>query len=404
MNPEDTATNMPENRLPRLGLLGLGAAGGHVLEHLNFPPGIIAWYMDTDHRSLQIHKSPAHAVLLGEQITCGLSSGGDSTLAEQAAKSNHELLLTAFKDLDLLFVFLGFAGGTGGGAVLEIAKAAQESATMVIVFGFMPFAFEGKRRQLAAEELVSKLRQEVAAVIKLPNEQLIAGANGQQALLKAFTEADRYAKQFLETLWQNLHSPAYAPFDLNLLRRVFQLGSGRTLFSIGYGKGPEALQSALSELTLCPLLHMPGEAHKADRLLLMIEASEDFSVEELNQLSERITEQFSATDELYLGLSFEKTEEKWVKISILGMTDTQAAYPNHSKLPLVNQHIVAAPSSSAYEEPKRKKKVHPRQQSEFNFDLEKDQRGFFSKTSSSTFNGEDLDVPTYLRRNIKLKL
>ena len=44
-------------------------------------------------------------------------------------------------------------------------------------------------------------------------------------------------------------------------------------------------------------------------------------------------------------------------------------------------------------------------QGEFEFldDID-ESRGFFDKTEKNLFNGEDLDVPTYLRRGIKIVL
>ena len=36
--------------------------------------------------------------------------------------------------------------------------------------------------------------------------------------------------------------------------------------------------------------------------------------------------------------------------------------------------------------------------------FEEQQRGYFEKTDRNEYQGEDLDVPAYLRRGIKIKL
>jgi cell division protein FtsZ len=51
----------------------------------------------------------------------------------------------------------------------------------------------------------------------------------------------------------------------------------------------------------------------------------------------------------------------------------------------------------------RKKKPAANNQDEFKFDTEA-QRGYFDKTERNLYKDEDLDVPTYLRRGIKIKL
>ncbi|MFN5560773.1 MAG: cell division protein FtsZ, partial [Opitutaceae bacterium] len=45
----------------------------------------------------------------------------------------------------------------------------------------------------------------------------------------------------------------------------------------------------------------------------------------------------------------------------------------------------------------------PTQQNEFSFN-EVESRGYFDKTDRNLFEGQDLDVPTYLRKGIKIVL
>ena len=50
------------------------------------------------------------------------------------------------------------------------------------------------------------------------------------------------------------------------------------------------------------------------------------------------------------------------------------------------------------------KKTEDTVQDEFVFNHEDEQRGYFEKTERNEYQGEDLDVPTYLRRGIRVKL
>ena len=65
------------------------------------------------------------------------------------------------------------------------------------------------------------------------------------------------------------------------------------------------------------------------------------------------------------------------------------------ELPLLRVHDSKLP---------RKKKQANDDQDEFTFNEEDAQRGYFEKTDRNDYKDEDLDVPTYLRRGIKIKL
>ena len=52
----------------------------------------------------------------------------------------------------------------------------------------------------------------------------------------------------------------------------------------------------------------------------------------------------------------------------------------------------------------KKKKQPDTDQDEFLFVDMEAQRGYFEQTDQNLYNNEDLDVPTFLRRGIKIKL
>jgi len=52
----------------------------------------------------------------------------------------------------------------------------------------------------------------------------------------------------------------------------------------------------------------------------------------------------------------------------------------------------------------KKKKAPDADQEEFLFVDANAQRGYFDKTDRNLYNDEDLDVPTFMRRGIKIKI
>ena len=222
--------------------------------------------------------------------------------------------------------------------------------------------------------------------------------------MNAFAKADYFANRFIEVLWHALSRPAYTPIDMGVLRRIFQPGSGKTLFGLGQGDGDEAASAVLSDLVLCPLLHLPDYARRADRLLLLIRAGEGLSLESLRTLARRVSEQFSARDEVGLGLMLEPGWGSRIEVCVLGVTDTGAAPADLQSQTRASGVSGIKDGTPLPREGRRRAKDISRGQGEFAFVEGADQRGFFAKTTANTFKGEDLDVPTYIRRNLKLKL
>ena len=50
------------------------------------------------------------------------------------------------------------------------------------------------------------------------------------------------------------------------------------------------------------------------------------------------------------------------------------------------------------------KRIKKSNQEEFDFMSVDEQRGYFEKTERNLYDGEDLDVPTYLRRGVRIQL
>ncbi|HCY58093.1 MAG TPA: hypothetical protein DHU78_04465, partial [Opitutae bacterium] len=66
----------------------------------------------------------------------------------------------------------------------------------------------------------------------------------------------------------------------------------------------------------------------------------------------------------------------------------------------LRQQIKADSKSSSKSRKKRKK--DSLDQNTFDFMDEKNQRGIFDDSSRNLYEGEDLDVPAYLRRGVKI--
>lgn len=391
-------------------LVGIGGAGTNAVDRLKMEglERLQLAVVNTDHQALS--SSPVQdKVLIGMSTTRGLGAGGDPELGREAAESDREKLAKLLVDCDLVFLIAGMGGGTGGGATPVIAEMAAEAGALVIAFVTLPFSFEGGRRLKQAEEGLSALRRVCDAVIPLPNDILLQEAADSETVLDSFSRADEWMGRGVKSIWSMLSRTGLINVDFATLRQAFQQRGAKTLFGLAEGSGPEAAAEAIAALKLCPLLHTPEFSRRADRLLVNISGGTDLTLPRVNEIMTAIAEQFGRESHIIMGAVIDEGMQGRVEITVLGASDmgTRGALSRRS-LPPRARILPARPDEPA---PKPEPSVvaaaepapPPSTQEEFGFG-ELESRGQFERTDRNLFDGQDLDVPTYLRKGIKIAI
>jgi hypothetical protein len=201
---------------------------------------------------------------------------------------------------------------------------------------------------------------------------------------------------------------------------------------LGDGSGQNAVADAIGSLKLCPLLHTPEFSRKADRLLVNIIGGTDLTLPKVNELMTAITEQFGRESHVIMGAVIDEQMQNRVEVCVLGtcdmngrgvmarrpvtaasartritaprsdaMSETPRAMASGTSSGLVHATATAASGEASLEQMVvAGKKIA---QDEFGFG-ELESRGHFEKTDRNLFDGQDLDVPTYLRKGIKITI
>lgn len=404
-------------------LVGVGGAGSNAVDRLKMEnlERLQLAVINTDHQALS--SSPVQdKVLIGMSVTRGLGAGGDPELGREAAEADREKIAAVVKDCDLVFLVIGMGGGTGSGASPVVAEIAAETGALVIAFVTMPFSFEGGRRLKQAEEGLRALRAVCDAVIPLPNDVLLQEAGDNETVLDSFARADEWIGRGVKSIWSMLFKTGLINLDFATLRQAFQQRGGKTLFGLGSGTGENAAGDAIASLKLCPLLHTPEFSRKADRLLVNILGGADLTLPRVHELMTAITEQFGRESHIIMGAVIDEDMAGRVEICVIGTSDLGGrgmaarrpmAHPGRGRaipagsLPRPEPAVANVPGGEAADGAARTEgKVASAAkvaQEEFGFG-EVESRGHFEKTDRNLFEGQDLDVPTYLRRGIKITL
>ena len=430
MNPNELplTAEVLADRSIAIKLIGVGGAGSNAVDRLKMEnlDRLQMAVINTDYQALS--SSPLQdKVLIGTSVTRGLGAGGDPDLGREAAEADREKVSAIVKGCDLVFLIAGMGGGTGSGAAPIVAEIASETGALVIAFVTMPFTFEGGRRVKQAEEGLIALRRCCDAVIPLPNDILLQEAEEGETALDSFARADEWIGRAVRSIWAMMFRTGLINLDFATLRQAFYQRGGKTLFGLGNGSGENAVNDAIESLKLCPLLHTPEFSRKADRILVNIVGGTDLTLPKVNEIMTAVTEQFGRDSHVIMGAVIDESLQNQVEVCVLGTTDlggrgvvprrvaaaqkakvAMTSFPFGDQPGVKSTALATATTATTPSTPTKTEQTavpfKPKaDQDEFTFG-EAQSRGFFDKTDRNLFEGQDLDVPTYLRKGIKISL
>lgn len=417
---------MPENDLGLesplcVKVIGLGGGGSNVLAGIateRFPQVEYA-VVNTDAQALA--QSPiSKKVLLGRSVTRGLGAGGDPSIGRKAVETDRAVLEDLVAGADLLILVTGFGGGTGTVAAALIAELAAKTDALVLTFATQPFTFEGSRRRELATSGMEELRGMLHGLIPVPNDLLLQETDESETALSAFAVADEWIGRGIHSICALLFETGIINQDFGALRNLLQGRGGKTIFATGAATGGNYMQDALSDLMDCPLLHTTERPSRLDRVLVHLTAGPEMGLSKMQQVMTQISAQFESTEEIIFGAVIDPERTESLEICLIAKVElestgsaAEAGGDQRAREPMeiegglgLETAIGSEKEKPAVHESKllKKKKKAETDQDEFLFvDLEA-QRGYFDQTDKNLYNNEDLDVPTYLRRGIKIKL
>jgi cell division protein FtsZ len=179
-------------RFAKIKVLGIGGGGGNALNSMisdNSIAGVDFIAVNTDAQALLANQAPLK-LQIGEKLTRGLGVGGDPEIGRQAAEESTEKIKQVLADTDMVFLTGGMGGGTCTGGAPVVAGVAREQGALTVAVVTKPFAFEGSRRMVIAEDGIALLKEKVDALIVIPNQRLLDTIDKKITLLEAFRIVD----------------------------------------------------------------------------------------------------------------------------------------------------------------------------------------------------------------------
>lgn len=401
--------HLPDGTL-RIKIIGVGGAGTNAVDRIKLEDleQVHLTAVDTDSQVLA--SSPVEeSLLLGSTVTLGKSTGGSVDKGKMAAEADTDELRRLVQGVDLVFLLAGLGGGTGSGATPSLAKLAIEEGATVVAFVALPFQREGSARTARAKTALDDLQKCCHAVITMPNDLIFKQIDDSATLMEAFAMADKWIKLGVHSIWSMLFNTGLINVDFSTLQSALAEPGGRTLFGTGYGKGDNLVEQALKDLENCPLLHLPetGTIRDTDQLIVNLTGGPDLTMSMVNKVMDAVSEKFGCRNSIVMGASIDGSFYNQLRITVMGTMRRASSIKGYAPVPSAsiapNEPIVPALKKASVQEPEPVRQASiKKKQEEFAFPNPEDNRGLFEKTQRNLHEGEDLDIPTYLRRGIKI--
>lgn len=403
----------------KIKIVGIGGAGTNAVDGIKLDDlgDVRLAAINTDAQAL--NQSPiAEKLVIGRSVTRGLGAGGEPEIGKKAAESDRDAIARLTGDMDLIILVVGLGGGTGSAAAAVVAEVAARTDALVLAFATLPFSFEGARRKRIAEESVGELRQLVHGLIPLPNDVLLQEGEEDTSVLNAFAVADRWIGRGVNSLCAMLLKTGLVNQDFSSLRSVFQDRGGKTVFGTGTATGGDYVKDALEDLFICPLLHLGDRPAQLDRVLVNVIGGADLGIAEVNEVMTQVAKRFGSREDIVFGAVIDESRSQSLELCILGKAEMDKPMVEAAKdaVETVKRTVTtglgleteisqdARAPRPVHHSKLRSKKQPDIDQDEFTFIDNDAQRGYFDKTDRNEYKDEDLDVPTFMRKGIKIRI
>jgi cell division protein FtsZ len=315
------------NPFARIKVIGVGGAGGNAINRMVDAgvDGIEFVAVNTDGQALLNSRAPL-AVRIGDKLTKGLGAGGRPEVGLRAAEESSDSIGEIARDADMIFIAAGMGGGTGTGASPVIARIAKSAGALTVGVVTRPFDFEGNRRKRSADEGISQLRDNVDALITIPNERLLTMVDPKTSISEAFQIADEVLHQGIAGLSDLITKPGMINLDFADVRTIMR-DAGSALMAIGYGEGENRTIDAAKQAIESPLLETSIQG--ATGVLYNISGSRNLTLLETSEAAEIIRAAVDEDAEIIYGTSIDESMGDAVKITLIatGFDDHESYQP-----------------------------------------------------------------------------
>ena len=420
-------------------VFGVGSAGVKSVEHMinSGFPGVTFAVLDGD-EELLARSSATEIFPLDGKALRRLGAGSEAERVRTALGELSARLKSACERVDVVFIVAGLGGKTGTTVSPVLAQVAKEAGALALAFVTLPFDYEAARQRQAARGL-EHLKAAADGVICLPNQKIFKLIDAKTSLMDTFKASDKLLADGVRGIWRLLTYTALIEIHLADLCALVRDRHEESALAVAEATGPDRAREVMEKLLAHPMLDGGQMLAVSDTVLVSLMGGPDLTAGEVSQVMEQINRRCENAH-VIMGAAVDAEFKDRLAVILIAArgeaSGTEGAMPAHAA-----RGSAPAPSSTAKSEPgdhfltstltsrpasrfappppaltpekmeqllARQSGISGRQRKnaakllQGQLPLEIVSKGRFDKSEPTIYKGEDLDVPTYIRRGLVL--
>jgi cell division protein FtsZ len=322
-----------------------------------------------------------------------------------------------------------------------VASIAKACGALVLGVAILPFEFEGSRRASKAKLGLDEFKGAADGVVCLPNQKVCKLIDEKTSVMEAFRIINEFIAQGVRGIWRVLAKPGQINVDFADLCSVLLERHTESALATAEARGENRSREVMEKLMAHPLLEGGQSLNEATGVLVCLAGGADLSMTETTRIMEQVNRQCEQAH-IVMGVAVDEELGDRLSVTLLaakggnpesGMStlrSTAAEDGRNTELPagmtlpgdetsmqLVDPAItdrplprfVAPPPTLSQEKTEqlltqqgaRGRKLASRMK-QGQLPLEILAKGRFERSEPTLHQGQDLDVPTYIRRGVAL--
>lgn len=333
----------------KIRVIGIGGGGGNAINSMieRGLTGVDFIAANTDIQALQNNLAPTK-IQIGKELTRGLGAGADPSVGAKAVEEDCEEVSQILQDSDMIFVTAGMGGGTGTGGASVVARIGREIGALVVGIVTKPFQWEARKRMKVADYGIEELRQNVDALIIIPNQKLMSVIDKHTSFVEAFQKVDDVLYNATRGIADIISGHGYINVDFADVRTIMS-NTGDALMGSGFAKGDhravEAAQNAISS----PLLEGVS-IQGAAGVLVNITGSSDMTMFEIGEAVSVIENAAGSDVNLIQGIVFDDDLADGIMVTVVATGFKRDANGNAQLSNVVAENAVSELQTAAVEQ------------------------------------------------------
>ena len=419
MMPGGDSGGAPSKKGFCIRVLGVGGAGCNAVTHIARTPfeGVEFIALNTDASALA-QSTVQNKIVLGEKLTRGMGAGGDPERGRAAAEEDAAKIKAICEGADVVFIAAGMGGGTGTGASPVIARIAKECGALVLGMLVLPFDWEGGRRQRQAQLGLHEMKGAADGIICLPNQKLFKLIDEKTSMVETFAITHELLAQGVRGIWRMLMRPGLINVDFADLCSVTRGKHSENSLATAEACDEHRAREVVEKLFKHPLLDGGQALTEAASVLVSIVGGPDLTMAEVNRVMEQVN-RHCENAHIIMGAAIEENLAGKLVITVVASKRPAAEREPEFNAPApelmeaqssgrsASRFVAPAPGNTLENQEKvsqngaRGKRKLPKMK-QGQLPLEIISKGRFEKSEPTIYQGNDLDVPTYIRRNMPM--